>query len=226
MRVACLVSGGKDSILAAQIVSDSGWELDSFLTLLPQADAPLLFHRPNARWVELQANAAGVAWLTERVEDDADELPALDRLFSRLKNIDGIVSGALASEYQRTRFERVAHKHGLKTFAPLWHHEPRQHLRDVLTCGLHVRMVHVAADGLGASWLGRDLDGAALEDLDRVATAKRIHVAGEGGEYETFVHDAPLFARPIEIQRARTEMSRDHGTYVIEEATLSSKKRP
>src|SRR5919106_6640200 len=131
MRVACLVSGGKDSILAAQVVRDAGWELDSFVTLLPDADAPLLFHRPNAKWVELQAEATGVPWLTERVADDADELPALDRVFSRLKNVDGVVSGALASEYQRTRFEAVAHKHRLKTFAPLWHHGPEQHVRDV-----------------------------------------------------------------------------------------------
>ncbi|HEX9816170.1 MAG TPA: diphthine--ammonia ligase [Candidatus Thermoplasmatota archaeon] len=222
MRVACLVSGGKDSILAAQVVRDSGWELDSFLTLLPDAEAPMLFHKPNAQWVRLQAEAVGVPWLTERVVDDADESPALSRLFGRLQ-VDGIVTGALASEYQRTRFERVAHQHRLKTFSPLWHHDPTQHLRDVRGCGLKVRFVHTAADGLDARWLGRDLDEAATKDLEALSISHRINVAGEGGEYETFTQDAPLFSAKIDIQAGHPETSRDHGTYVIDEAALLSK---
>ncbi len=225
MRVACLVSGGKDSILAAQVVRDSGWELDSFLTLLPDAEAPMLFHKPNAKWVRLQAEAAGVPWLTERVADEADELPALSRLFKRVK-VDGIVTGALASEYQRTRFERIAHQHGLKTFSPLWHHDPKQHVRDVQACGLKVRFVHVAADGFDQSWLGRELDEASVRDLEKLSATKRINVAGEGGEYETFTYDAPLFRSRIDIKTGHPDSGRDHGTYVIDQADLLSKAKP
>lgn len=222
MRVACLVSGGKDSILAAQVVRDAGWELDSFLTLLPQSAAPLLFHRPNARWVELQARAAGVPWRTEVVADDEDEEPALARVLSHL-NVDGVVTGALASEYQRTRFERVAHRFGLKTFAPLWHHEPLQHLRDVIACGLQVRIIHIAADGLGPSWLNRPLDASAIVDLERLARTKRLNPAGEGGEYETFVSDAPLFSSRIDVRAGHAEQGRDHGTWVIDDAVVRPK---
>jgi diphthine-ammonia ligase len=182
----------------------------------------MLFHKPNARWVELQARAARVAWISERVKDDADEMPALARVFGRLKDVDGIVAGALASEYQKTRFERVAHRFGLKTFAPLWHHDPMQHVGDVRACGLHVRFVHVAADGLDSSWLDRTLDDAATRDLERLATTKRINPAGEGGEYETFVPDAPLFTQRIETH-GHPETSRDHATWVIDDARLVPK---
>ena len=185
----------------------------------------MLFHKPNAKWVELQAKAAGVPWIAERVGDEQDELPALERLFGRLRNVDGIVTGALASEYQRTRFERVAHRFGLKTFAPLWHHEPIQHVRDVRACGLRVRFVHIAADGLDAPWLGRELDDDAVADLDKLATTKRINAAGEGGEYETFVADAPLFSHRIHIE-GRAEPARDHGTWVIDDARLAPKRNP
>jgi diphthine-ammonia ligase len=225
MRVACLVSGGKDSILAAQVVRDAGWELDSFLTLLPKAEAPLLFHKPNARWVELQARAAGVPWDSEDVADEADELPALKRLLSRVK-ADGIVAGALASEYQRTRFERAAHEAGLKTFTPLWHHDPQQHLQDVLSCGLGARFAHVAAEGLGKEWLGRPLDEASSRDLASLHRRTKLNPAGEGGEYETFVEDAPLFSARIMVLDSATTWHRDAGSWAIRDARLESKRKP
>src|SRR5687767_5084439 len=103
MRVACLVSGGKDSIFAAQVAANWGWEIDSFLTILPHEENPMLFHRPNVEWVRLQAEAAGVPWRTENGVEGEDESVALERLLSTLK-VDGITAGALASEYQRTRF--------------------------------------------------------------------------------------------------------------------------
>lgn len=225
MRVACLVSGGKDSVMAAYTVACWGWDVTSFLTLLPESDAPLLYHRPNAKWVELQAQAANVPWIAEGVEDERDELPALSRLLGRVR-ADGIVTGALASEFQRTRFERAAREQGLKSFAPLWHHDPAEHVHGLPAAGVEAVIVHAAAEGLDQAWLGRTLDDDAARGLMGLAARTRLNPAGEGGEYETFVVDAPSFSQRIEIQKARREWSRDHGTLVIEAARLAPKRRP
>ncbi|MBI2078446.1 MAG: diphthine--ammonia ligase [Euryarchaeota archaeon] len=222
MRVASLVSGGKDSIFASYVAHQSGWEVSAYVTLLPEAEAPMLFHRPNAAWAKLQAKAARVAWRAVNLGAQDDEEAALERALSGLR-VDGVTSGALASEYQRTRFESVCHRLGLKTFAPLWHHDPARHLRDLEAAGIRSVFTHVSASGLGAEWLGEPLEGANIPVLEELGRRHRIHVAGEGGEYETFVTDAPHFASRIVIDKAHTEIARDTATYVIESARLEAK---
>lgn len=219
MRVASLVSGGKDSVFASWVAQQWGWNVAAYVTLLPEASAPLLFHRPNAPWVRLQAQAARIPWRSVRLTRRTEEESALRQALGGLR-VDGVTTGALASEFQRTRFERACEAAGLKIFSPLWHHEPGQHLRDLVGSGFEAVFVHVAANGLGRDWLGRPLNESAIQGLERVAQKTRINLAGEGGEYETFVTRAPHFRSRIEIQRARRTWSRDSGTYQIQRARL------
>lgn len=219
MRVLSLVSGGKDSVYASWVAQQWGWDVAAYVTFLPEATTPMLFHRPNAKWVELQARAAGIPWRGVPLPRRDDEEAVLRKALQGLK-VDGITTGALASEFQRTRFERACHAAGLKTFSPLWRHEPSQHLHDLLGSGIRAIFVHVAANGLGREWLGRTLDDAAVGDLERVAQKHRINVAGEGGEYETFVTHAPHFRSRIEIQKGSSSWARDSGTYEIQRARL------
>lgn len=223
MRIACLVSGGKDSILAAMVARERGWDVEEFVTVIPEDSAPTLFHHPNASWVRLQAQAAGVRWRPIPMAHGADEEATLEAGLRGIP-VEGIVAGALASEYQRTRFERVCHRLGLRSFAPLWHHAPSAHIRDVVGSGIEAWFSHVAANGLGPEWLGRRLDAAAIADLEQAAVRSRIHVAGEGGEYETFVTDAPLFGQRIVVDEASAAWRRDEGTWTVARAHLAAKK--
>ena len=151
------------------------------------------------------------------------EVADLERALAALP-IDGFVSGALASEYQRTRLEGVGHRLGLRSFAPLWHKSPREVLRTVAGAGWDVRFAAVAAEGLGEAWLGRRMDRAAERDLEALHERYGVHVGGEGGEYESLVLDAPCFARRIEVVRARKDWRRDGGAWVVEEARLAAKE--
>lgn len=225
MRIASLVSGGKDSLYASWVAAQRGWDITHYVTVRPKAEHPYLYHRPNVRWVQLQAQCAGVQYVqVESGEGDAAELDALRQVLKNL-DVDGVTSGALASEYQRTRVDRVCHELGLKSFAPLWLHSPLQHVRDVVDAGLEVLFVHVAANGLGQDWLGRRLDARSISDLERLAKTKGINPAGEGGEYETFVLDAPQFRQRIQIEESEGFWKRDTGTLEIRKARLEFKTR-
>lgn len=225
MRVASLVSGGKDSFFASHLAQQRGWEVTHYVTIAPQGEDPHLYHRPNVAWVELQARCAGIPYLTvPSPPGEAAELATLRSALERLA-VDGVTSGAIASEYQRTRIERVCHELGLKSFAPLWHHDRVRHLRDLLEARFEAVIVHVAAEGLGKEWLGRKLDEEAVEDLARLQRTHRIDPAGEGGEYETFVLDAPQFEHRVQIEEAEGFWKRDAGTLVIRRARLKFKPR-
>jgi diphthamide synthase (EF-2-diphthine--ammonia ligase) len=72
--------------------------------------------------------------------------------------------------------------------------------------------------------LGQELDAAAVDRLKALSRTHRFNVAGEGGEYETFVVDAPFFAAPVEITDSETVWKRDVGTYHIRAARLGKRR--
>ncbi len=72
-------------------------------------------------------------------------------------------------------------------------------IRAVLTC--------VDPSHLDASFGGRELDAALLDDLPA-----GVDPCGEHGEFHTFVHDGPGFARPVPV-RVGTSVERDGFVY-------------
>lgn len=192
MRVAVLSSGGKDSTAAWWWATCRGWDVCVIITLVVEGDSPM-FQVPNTRFTQLQANAADVPW--EHRVIDGTEGPDFEALVDMLTSyrLDGFVSGALRSDYQRNRLERLGESLGLRTWTPLWHQRPHDHLRGLAAHGFEVMITSVSAEGLDASWLGRTLDDDALDELEALSRTHRFNVDGEGGEYETLVVRAPMF---------------------------------
>lgn len=228
MRVVALLSGGKDSVAAVHVARNWGWDVVGACILQVAGEDSHMFHRPNARWAPLVAEALDlpvfVGETDGRDEEEVGDLQALLEVAQAETGADGVVSGALASEYQRVRIERVGHALGLRTFTPLWHKPPRLYMAWLVAARFHVRVVHVAAEGLGRGWLGRLLTPRALVALERQAQRFGFHLAGEGGEYETLVTDGPGFRRPLVVDAAATEWHRDAGTWSISGAHLGAER--
>ena len=223
MRLGALVSGGKDSVLAAHVAMNSGWDVTHIVTVRPLARDSYMFHAPNTHLGSMIAEAMGKPHVEVMTAGEKEhELADLEAALAALP-IDGFTSGALASEYQRTRLEGIGHRLGLKSFAPLWHKPPREVLSTVSGAGWDVRFAAVAAEGLGEAWLGRRFDGAALRDLVALHARYGLHEGGEGGEYESLVLDAPCYQKRIDVTRAQTDWRRDGGAWVVQEARLAPK---
>ncbi len=187
-----------------------------------------MFHRPNSRYAPMVARAMGLEPFTRETQGEQEkELDDLETLLRQARDetgAEGIVSGALASEYQRLRIERIGHRLGLKTFMPLWHKDPHDYMEWLIAARFHVRFVAVAAEGLGRGWLGRLLTPRAFEALSNQADRFGFHLAGEGGEYETLVVNGPGFRRPLIVDRAASNWTRDSGSWEIESAHLGQEQ--
>jgi diphthamide synthase (EF-2-diphthine--ammonia ligase) len=144
--------------------------------------------------------------------------PNLTR-FSSNGKIDAIITGALRSDYQKTRIERMAEKLGVKSFTPLWHHDPYRHMSDLVEHDFELLFTSVSADGLDEQWIGRTLDSDSLAKLNDLAKKHRFSIDGEGGEFETTVVNAPWMNRRISIH-GDTIWSGQHGFYQINTAKL------
>ncbi|NJE76236.1 TIGR00289 family protein [Thermococcus sp. ES12] len=196
MRVAVLYSGGKDSNYALYWALRQGFEVKYLVSMVSERDDSYMYHVPNIHLTELQAKAIGIplvkGFTSGEKEREVDDMKAV---LEGLK-IEGVVAGALASEYQKKRVDRVAEELGLESFAPAWHRDPIDYMRELVEI-FDIVMVGVSAYGLDESWLGRRIDGKALGELVNLHEKYKIHVAGEGGEFETFVRDAPFFRARI-----------------------------
>jgi ABC transporter with metal-binding/Fe-S-binding domain ATP-binding protein len=226
VRVAALFSGGKDSTYAAYVAVQRGWELTHLLSVIPEDRDSMLFHVPNLSLTGLLAQAMGRPIVTEAAgPGEAGELKALRRIFRRI-DVDGVVVGAIASDYQHDRLNRIGEELGLRIFAPLWRRDPRQLVRDYLAAGFEIAFSSVSAEGLDASWLGRRWDARTIDDLMLLERQRGVHPCGEGGEYETLVLDAPLFHQRLEVLRSESEWTGTAGVWRVLEARLVPKDAP
>lgn len=223
MRVAALFSGGKDSTYAAHVAVQRGWDLTQLVSILPEDPDSMLFHVPNLHMTTLLAEAMRLPLTIENAKTGEDEeLEALRRVFRPLK-VDGIVVGAIASDYQHERVNRIADESGLRVFAPLWRHDPRRLVRDYLASGFEIVFSSVSAEGFDAGWLGRRWDEQTVLDLLHLEETRGVHPCGEGGEFETLVLDGPMFHQRVEILRAEREWTGAAGVWRVLEARLAPK---
>jgi diphthine-ammonia ligase len=208
-KVACLFSGGKDSIFAAFWAMESGWD-PMLVTAFPEPYS-MMFHHPNAKWTALQAEAMGLPQVTFEAKKE-NELETLKETLSGL-GIKGIVSGAVASEYQKQRIDKIGHELGIPTYCPLWHRE--KPLLAEMPGNLEIYITAVSAEGLGPELLEKN--------FAELGERKNIHPLLEGGEGETFVADAPFFKKRIRILGWETEWDGVRGVAHIKNAKLVDK---
>ncbi len=212
MKIAVLFSGGKDSVFAAEACRMMGWEI-SLLTIIP-TEYSTMFHHPNLQWCSSQAAAMGlpIAIVKAGGETEKSELLAMKSALARMK-VDGVAAGAIESEYQKERVDRIAHELGIRSFAPIW--RTGGQLLSEQCKYLETYVVAVAAEGLGEGMLGRKFDSKFVDYLKKLKPAVSPHL--EGGEGETFVAGAAFFSKKLKIGKMERKFTGSSGVAAITE---------
>jgi len=223
VRVAVLATGGKDSALALYHVLKSGFEVKCLATMIPLREDSWMFHYPNIGLMDLWGEVVGLPVVkAETAGVKEEEVEDLKRLVAGL-GVEGVVSGAIASNYQKIRVERVCKELGVECVAPLWHRKPLDLLEELLDLRFEVIVTGVYAYGFDRKWLGRRLDAEAVADLTELNRRYGVSLVGEGGEYETLVLNAPFFKTKIKIVKAKKVWKGQNGHYQIGKTKLENK---
>jgi len=230
LRLGALSSGGKDSLYAMYIMMRQNYHVRCLISIISENPASYMFHTPAIDLVHLQAKALNIPLVQKRSKGEKEkELLDLKRALTEAKRryrIEGVITGALYSTYQRDRIEKVAGSLGLKIFSPLWHINQETEMRDILDSSFNIIFVSVAAEGLDKTWLGRKITGSDLAELVKLDKKIGLNIAGEGGEFETLVLDMPYFTQKINIIKASTKMENEcTGILEIGKAELSNEKK-
>ncbi len=223
MKLAALFSGGKDSTYAAHLADVGGHEVSIFACMRPARLDSYMFHSVNIHIVPLVAEAQGKplasAPSSGEKEKEVEELKHLIELL----DVKGVVTGAIASKYQRDRVNAVCQELGIIHLSPLWGRPQEEVLDAEIKSGMEVIITQVAANGLDESWLGRRINLRAAEELKKLSESYGINICGEGGEYESLVIDAPWFEKRLVLNKTEVVWEGTSGSYLIHEAYLSPK---
>lgn len=227
MKVGVLFSGGKDSCLALHLAKEHGHQIACLLTVFPENKDSFMFHTPALEWVGKQAEALGIPLLQiETLGKKEEELGDLKKVIGeavRKYKIRGIITGAVRSIYQASRVQRICNLLHIECFNPLWMRNEEEHVQDLLQRRFHTIVTRVSAQGLGREWIGREMNQEFFYDLKKLHERYGINLAGEGGEYESFVLDAPLFKKRLEIAEKRVDAKKN--VMLIQKIKLVLKKK-
>jgi asparagine synthase (glutamine-hydrolysing) len=219
IKLGSLFSSGKDSIYALHIQERLNYEISCLITIDSHNKDSFMFHTPTIEIAEKQAECLNIPIILEKTKGEEEkELIDLKNALKKAKEkfqIQGVITGALFSNYQRTRIEEICDKINLKCYSPLWHMNQEIEMKNLIENGFNFIMTKVAAEGLDKSWLGKKITQKELTKLKKLNKKLHINIAGEGGEFETLVLDAPLFNKKINIKDSSIEEEKEGSATLI-----------
>lgn len=227
MKICSLYSGGKDSTYALYWAQQQGYPISCVLTMRSKANDSYMFHIPNIHLTEESSQALGIPLVTGYTEGKKEEeLKDLERMLKEVKEkfgVEGVTTGALASNYQAERILAICKKLNLQCFNPIWQKDQYQYLKELLKLKFKIMIVGAAAHGIDEHWLGRVLDEKAVEDLKKLNEKYGSSIGGEGGEYESLVLDCPAFKKALKILDAEKHWEGSRGEFIIKKVELVKK---
>jgi|SRR3989344_5638575 len=204
MKVGVLFSGGKDSTYAAYLAKKEDYEITCLISLISKNKNSYMFHTPSIEKVEKQGEVMHIPVLLIKTKGEKEkELKDLEKAMVVAKKrykIEGIVTGAVESIYQASRIQKICNKLHLECFNPLWQKNQFELLNDLIKNKFEVIITGVFAYPLDKKWLGRKIDENFIKDIERLHKKYKINSAGEGGEYESFVLNCPIFKKGLKVK--------------------------
>lgn len=223
MNYAALFTGGKDSTRAVHWALDAGLSIKYLVTMIPEKEDSWMFHSPTLNVVDLLAEALEIPIVKGKTSGvKEEEIKDLEGVLANL-DVDGVVSGSIASTYQKKRLERICDNLGLRLVTPFWGYDQERFVKEVLELGYDVIIVAVSALGLDQRWLGRKLDEQAFIELKKLREKYGINLTFEGGEGETLVLDCPVYKKRLEIVEYDLVWSGRAGYLAVKKARLTGK---
>jgi asparagine synthase (glutamine-hydrolysing) len=225
VKLGALVSSGKDSIFAMYSMQKQSYKIECMISLKSKNPDSFMFHTPGVEMVELQAKSIGLPLIEQETKGEKEkELEDLKKALAKAKEkygIEGVVTGALFSNYQRERIEKVAGSLDLKVFSPLWHMDQETEMREIINQGFEFVITKVSAEGLSKNWINKVITHKDVDKLVKLNEKIGFNIAFEGGEAETLMVDGPIFTKRIKIEESKImEESEIIAELIIKKAKL------
>ncbi|KAK6431576.1 hypothetical protein LTR95_012260, partial [Oleoguttula sp. CCFEE 5521] len=250
LKVAALISGGKDSFFSILHCLANGHDVVALANLHPPVLADgsavddtdsFMYQTIGHAVIPLYEEALGLPLYRQAISGSAvnasknygphaagepsehDETEDLTTLLVTVikahPEVNAVSTGAILSDYQRTRVESVALRLGLTPLSYLWQYPTLPPssaislLDDMAAAGQDARLVKVASGGLDDTFLWENVADARtrarlVKASDSFGTEGDGSALGEGGEYETLAISGPppLWKKRIHVSADNVEI--------------------
>jgi uncharacterized protein (TIGR00290 family) len=194
-------SSGKDSTWALHLLSQQKeLRVAGLVTTFNRIFDRVAMHAVRRSLVQAQAERIGVPlWEIDLPwpcsNDEYEEIMSGVLKRAVLDGIEAFAFGDLFLQDIRDYRERQLAGTGIEALFPVWGIPTRQLALDMIAGGIRAKLTCVDPSKLDKCCAGREFDIAFLESLP-----EHVDPCGENGEFHTFVYDAPVFDRPIDVQ--------------------------
>jgi uncharacterized protein (TIGR00290 family) len=193
-------SGGKDSCVALQELQRSGdYEVASLMTTVTRDYDRISMHGVRRSLLARQAQSLGLPLHEVFIRagaTNADYEAAMAEALVEVRShgVETMAFGDLYLEDIRAYRDRMMAENHMAAVYPVWGRDTRAFVGDFVAAGFKAVIVCVDTAQLDAAFAGRTIDANLL-----AALPPGVDPCGENGEFHTFVHDGPNFARPVGI---------------------------
>lgn len=228
MKLAALFTGGKDSTYAIYLAKKTGHEITCLITMHSNNPDSYMFHTPAIKLTELQAEAMKLPHIISSTKGEKEEeLVDLKELILATKSkfqFEGVLTGALFSEYQSLRIKKICKQLKLKCISPLWHKPQEEEMQELFENDFKFIFTAVAGEGLDKNWLNKVINYEDLKKLKELNKKNGLNIAGEGGELESLVLDCPLFKKRLTIKQFEIKEENNYtARMIVKNADLGEK---
>ena len=194
-------SSGKDSVWALHLLRQQpDIEVVALLTSFNSAAGRVAMHAVRRALVDEQAARTGIPqwsvdlpWPCSNAEYEERMRGVCQRAIA--EGITAVAFGDLFLQDIRDYRERQLQGTGLDPLFPVWEIPTAKLARDMIAAGVKAKITCVDPAQVDRAFAGRDFDQALLDSLP-----PGVDPCGENGEFHTFVYDAPMFSRPIDVR--------------------------
>ena len=194
-------SSGKDSVWALHLLRQQpDIEVVALLTSFNSAAGRVAMHAVRRALVDEQAARTGIPqwsvdlpWPCSNAEYEERMRGVCQRALA--EGITAVAFGDLFLQDIRDYRERQLQGTGLDPLFPVWEIPTAKLARDMIAAGVKAKITCVDPSQVDRAFAGRDFDQALLDSLP-----PGVDPCGENGEFHTFVYDAPMFSRPIDVR--------------------------
>ncbi|ESP02314.1 hypothetical protein LOTGIDRAFT_138598 [Lottia gigantea] len=220
-----ITSGGKDSCYNMMQCVAEGHEIVALANLKPKECDELdsyMYQTVGHHAIDIYAEAMSLPlyrrtitgesklldkYYTPTEGDEVEDLYELLKDIESKEKIEGVSVGAILSDYQRVRVENVCERLGLTSLCYLWRRDQDELLSEMIQCQVEAVIIKVAT--LGMIYPDKHL-GKTISEIYplmvKLNSQYGVNICGEGGEFETFTCDCPLFNKKIVIDDVQRVM--------------------
>lgn len=204
MKIGLLLSGGKDSVYAGYLAKKLSHKLICAISIFSANKDSYMFHTPSIEKTKKQAETMKIPLIIQKTkgkkERELKDLEKAIKIAIKKYKIEGVVTGAIQSIYQSSRIQKICNKLKIECFNPLWQKDEIEYLKELIKNKFKVIITAIAAYPLDKTWLGKEINKEFINKTIKLKEKYKIHPAGEGGEFETFVLNCPLFKKELKIK--------------------------